>query len=194
MRKSGRATDSIFSEEMISLTDDFAVRLLQPADCEALHIYLMQLSPETKKRFAPHAFDAETIHKMFFASDDVFQALVAIDTTTEIIVAYTALRRGIPPHDIDRYMSYGIKPCTHSDCLIAPSVTDALHGKGLGSIMLAAVLSELQRSLFRRIFLWGGVQSSNHKAIRFYQKHGFITLGQFEHHGTNHDMYFMLTH
>lgn len=179
---------------MNSFLNDFSIRLLQPDDTDALSDYLMQLSPETKRRFAPHSFDSNTIRNMFFTSDSRFMSFVATNRNADEIFAYTVLRRGIPEHDLNRYFSFGIEPSDHSDCLIAPSVADAFQSKGLGSIMLTTVFSELRQSSISRVFLWGGVQSSNHKAITFYQKHGFITLGQFEHHGTNHDMYCLLTH
>ncbi len=40
----------------------------------------------------------------------------------------------------------------------------------------------------RKIVLWGGEQYTNEKAFRFYLKHGFQTLGEFEHNGRNLDM------
>lgn len=40
----------------------------------------------------------------------------------------------------------------------------------------------------KRIILWGGVQAGNEKAVSYYLKHGFRTVGQFEHNGNNYDM------
>ena len=44
----------------------------------------------------------------------------------------------------------------------------------------------------RRIFLWGGVKAENQRAIKFYERHGFIRLGTFLHEGENLDMVYLV--
>jgi len=166
----------------------YALRLLQQTDFLALLNYYDGLSPASKNRFAPHLFDPNTLAKMFVDQPEVFIAYVGLHEPENEIIAYTVLRRGIPEHDISRYTSYGLQSDEHNDCLLAPSVADAWQGKGLGSLMFEKILDELRQTSIRRIFLWRGVQAANTKAIKFYQKHRFITLGRFEHHGQNLDM------
>jgi len=68
-------------------------------------------------------------------------------------------------------------------------VADSWQGKGVGSEFLTFVVNDLKNVVkISRIFLWGGVQSSNSTAFSFYRKHGFQSLGEFEHHGKNYDM------
>jgi ribosomal protein S18 acetylase RimI-like enzyme len=44
----------------------------------------------------------------------------------------------------------------------------------------------------RRIFLWGGVKAENFRAIRFYERLGFIRLGTFLYEGENLDMVYLV--
>jgi ribosomal protein S18 acetylase RimI-like enzyme len=44
----------------------------------------------------------------------------------------------------------------------------------------------------RRIFLWGGVKAENQRAIKFYERHGFIRLDTFLHEGENLDMVYLV--
>ncbi len=48
--------------------------------------------------------------------------------------------------------------------------------KGIGSLLLAAIVEESQRRQVERIFL--EVRESNHAAIAFYQAHGFWKTGE----------------
>ena len=42
-------------------------------------------------------------------------------------------------------------------------------------------LKQFARQLGRtRMVLWGGTQATNDRAIHFYQKHGFRTVGEFQ--------------
>jgi ribosomal protein S18 acetylase RimI-like enzyme len=164
------------------------IRLLQQTDFLALLNYYDGLSPASKNRFAPHVFDPNTLAKMFVDQPEVFIAYIGLHEPDNKIIAYTVLRQGIPSHDAARYLSYGLQPDEHSDCLLAPSVADNCQGMGLGTLMLKKILDDLRHTNILRIFLWGGVQATNTRAINFYQKHQFSTLGRFEHYGQNIDM------
>ncbi len=54
--------------------------------------------------------------------------------------------------------------------------------------MFDFMLGKLKAMGFRRIIPWGGVQSNNIVAVKYYQKLGFSTLGNFEYQGVNLDM------
>lgn len=49
-------------------------------------------------------------------------------------------------------------------------------GRGFGSLMLERALGEMTRTGFTRVILW--VFGANHRARRFYEKHGFSLTGQ----------------
>ncbi len=48
-------------------------------------------------------------------------------------------------------------------------------GTGAGSALLHAALDELVESGYRHVTLW--VLEGNHRAIRFYERHGFVATG-----------------
>ena len=81
------------------------------------------------------------------------------------------------------------------DCTMAPSVADKWQSRGLGSTFFQYVANQLKTAeKLERIILWGGVQSTNNKAIGFYRKLGFRVLGEFTHNGNNFDMALDLDH
>jgi GNAT superfamily N-acetyltransferase len=163
------------------------LRKFQLQDSRNLAEYLSHLCPETKKRFGPHSFDEQTIADLYESSSDLLGYL-AIDPDTTWIEAYAIVKMGTLEHDRSRLESYGLILDNRADCTLAPSVSDAWQGKGLGREMLQFILSDLQQAGIKRIFLWGGVQADNVQAIRFYQKNGFNILGKFVHQGENLDL------
>lgn len=75
-----------------------------------------------------------------------------------------------------------------SDCTFAPSVADAWQSCGVGNSLFQFILSSLKATEVKRIILWGGVQIDNEKAVNYYKKNAFKTLGQFYYNGENYDM------
>lgn len=156
----------------------------------ALSTYLHQLSSSTKQRFAPHGFDEEDILQLYQQPSTVL-GFIAIDTQTKNIIAYTVIDLNIPVYEAVRLYTYGIEVTNH-DALFAPSVADAWHGLGIGTIMLKYIKEALKNFGIKRLFLWGGVQSSNEQAIAYYKKQSFQQLGSFEYNGRNEDMVLLL--
>jgi GNAT superfamily N-acetyltransferase len=162
------------------------LRRLNSADLDSLFKYLQNLSPETKSRFGPHPFDRAAIQE--FYGDPVHRGYLAVDPETSEIVAYSIIRQGFLEHDSDRLISYGLVPDHRTDCTFAPSVADAWQSCGIGNLLFHFILDEFGKTDINRIILWGGVQAGNEKAVKFYEKNGFRTLGQFSHNGNNYDM------
>ena len=55
--------------------------------------------------------------------------------------------------------------------------------------MLNIIETDLQTKGVRTIILWGGVQASNLKAVKFYKKNGYQFIASFWHDDKdNHDM------
>ena len=90
----------------------------------------------------------------------------------------------------ERYSQAGIPLDPNTDCSLAPSVADAFQGQGLGSLLMQHVFSMARRLGYRRMVLVGGTQGRNQRAIHFYRKHGFRTIGIFKssHAPVNYDM------
>jgi GNAT superfamily N-acetyltransferase len=160
---------------------------LTSVDFTDLEIYLQQLGPETRQRFGPHRFDLPSIKHQFTKAGD-YLGYIARDPETGNIIAYSILKKGFLEHDKDRLQAYGLTLNNDTDYTFAPSVSDALQGKGLGQRLFQHICTEIKLLGARRIILWGGVQCSNVKAVHYYIKNGFRVIGMFEHSGWNYDM------
>ena len=163
------------------------VRQLNENDLDNLVMYLNRLKPETVMRFGPHGFDKQIVSAIFQDTDQ-YKGYIVIDTETSEIVAYAVIKIGFLEHDRFRLQSYGITPDPVTDCTFAPSVADDWQSQGLGNIMFGFIVNHLKTIAIKRIILWGGVQSSNQRAVNYYTRHGFRNLGQFEYNGLNYDM------
>ena len=81
--------------------------------------------------------------------------------------------------DIERFTRYGVTLRPGRDCRWGLCVSDEWQGRGVGTA-LAAPSFDLARRFGRdRVILWGGVQSANAVAVRYYRKVGFTEIGQF---------------
>ena len=161
------------------------LRALTPADHDQLFAYLNQLGDKTQKRFGPHPFDLPSILRFYENPDHC--GYLAIDESGNI-VAYAIIKLGYLEHDRFRLHSYGMNPNHQTDSTFAPSVADAWQSCGVGQALLAYILDQLKATGRKRLFLWGGVQADNVKALNFYLKNGFEMLGAFEYNGNNFDM------
>jgi diamine N-acetyltransferase len=164
----------------------FIIRQSGADDYDNLFDYLNKLSPDTLKRFGPHPFDKNSIIDFYRNADHL--GYIAQDAGTYEIIGYSIIKIGYLEHDYLRLHSYGLTPDHRSDCTFAPSVSDSWQGLGVGYSLFNFILSELQAMQINRIILWGGVQCTNGKAVSFYTRNGFQTLGQFEYNGWNWDM------
>ena len=152
---------------------ELTIRRFVNADIDNLFSYLQKLSAETRSKFAPHLFDRESIEK--FYKDSSNMAYLVFDCECDEIVAYSIVKTGIVDCDFERFRSYGLNLNNASDYTFAPSVADGWQSCGIGSIMLQFILHELKQADVNRLFLWGGVQSKNKKAVNYYKKFGFRT-------------------
>lgn len=154
------------------------------ANLQQLVSYLSALGNETRSFFGPHAFDKDAI--TLFYQDLKNTAYIA--TEDDRIIAYAILRLGFLQHDEPRLSSYGLQLNPDTDASFAPSVADDWQGRGLGRELFSHILNDLSSTKVTRLILWGGVQTANHRALRYYQQLGFRILGYFEYHGWNADM------
>ena len=163
------------------------LRKLNANDLDRLTDYLHHLSDETKKRFAPHHYDKKSIID-FFSWPNENNGFVAEAVTEGSIIGYAVVKCGCLEHDESRLKSYGLIPGEVKCGTFAPSVADAWQSLDIGQHMLEYILKELKMAGIKKVVLWGGVQSNNDKAVKFYKKAGFKMLGEFEYFGLNYDM------
>lgn len=163
-----------------------------PAHVPRLSAFLQQLPADVKARFGPHSFEEEVVRQLLVEASVFNTALLAF-TPDGALIAYHLLRKGFLLNEAPRLSSYGLLLNSDSDYTYAPVQDPGYQGIGLGSRMWQVICGRLQQQQARRVFLWGGVQTSNLPAIRFYQKNGFQELGRFEWQGENADMMFRFT-
>ncbi len=159
---------------------------------EKLDKYLNNLSVVTLSRFAPHSFDLPTI-RQFYLPENHHTGFIIEHIFTQTIVAYAIIKYGYVRRDEQRLKSYDLDLYPETDCTFAPSIADDWQGKGIGKMLFQHIKEEMQKKGMKRMILWGGVQTSNEKAVTFYQKLGFNKIGNFENKGIdNYDMVFEL--
>jgi GNAT superfamily N-acetyltransferase len=164
---------------------EIVLRRLNLSDLSALAVYLESLGEATRKRFGPHPYDLHSLKDFYHTPGNI--GFLAVDDAGTI-VSYAVIRIGYLDHDRLRLESYGLILDPATDACFAPSVSDQWQSLGIGDLILSYILDELRLLDFRRVILWGGVQADNEKAVNYYLKNGFRTLGQFEYHGLNLDM------
>lgn len=167
------------------------LRRLNSNDFDKLFDYLQNLSPETKKRFGPHKFDKQSIIDFYDLNTNL--GYVAHTVDTKEIIGYSIIKIGYLEHDTIRLQSYGMLLNNKTDCTFAPSVADSWQSCGIGNNLFRFILSDLTTTEIERIILWGGVQMDNERAVNYYKKNGFKTLGQFAYNGENYDMIYNFT-
>jgi len=173
---------------LVSVTLDFhgspiTFRPVRATDVQILGDYFLSLSDDTKRRYGPHAFDRATAEQLC-ATTDPADTLRMVATTKgeqgECVIAYIILILNVREDDVKHYDKLHLPLNPATDCTLAPSVADAYQSKGLGSVLLVQ-LKQFARQLGRtRMVLFGGTQATNDRAIHFYHKHGFRTVGEFQ--------------
>lgn len=169
------------------MTENIGCRILTANDFDPLLHYLDQLSDASKQRFGPHAFNREALSS-FYNVDTGLTGYIAEECHSGEIIAYAIIKTGLLQHDKDRLLGYHDAAIHANCCTFAPSVADHWQGRGIGQLLFHYIMKNLEAAGLKQIILWGGVQAANEKAITFYKKLGFVTLGVFEYNGSNFDM------
>lgn len=156
----------------------------------AISSYLHAFDEQTARFFAPHPSDPGSIQA--FYTDPQHRGWCAVDEASGSLAGYAILRLDITFHDRDRMAGYGFRLDSRIDASFAPSVAAVARGTGLADALWRQVLRDAVDHGRRRIFLWGGVKAENQRAIRFYERLGFVRIGRFHHEGENIDMVYLV--
>jgi ribosomal protein S18 acetylase RimI-like enzyme len=173
-------------------------RPLRRSEAAALGAYFAGLSPETRRRFAPHPFDQATADALCLRPVPDVLRLVAVPAGAALdgrFAAYVILRLGVTGGERRRFAARGQPVWPETDCTVAPSVADAWQGQGLGTRLMTHVCDLAGQLGRRRMLLMGGTQADNARAVALYRRLGFETAGEFEHPAGvwNYDMLKLLT-
>lgn len=172
----------------------FTLRAITNDDALKLGDFFEGLSTNTCKRYGPHPLTISYANKLCsteFLNTDI--ALRLIIENNEHIVGYMILTPEKMPNEINRYKTYQIDLSANTHWIFAPVIADKFQSHGLSSQVMPHVIKMAQTSKISSIVLMGGTQKSNRQAVRFYQKNGFIELGEFQTDVANIDMYLPIT-
>jgi GNAT superfamily N-acetyltransferase len=173
--------------------EKFTFRLLLPSDSESFGNFLEGLTPEIRKRFAPHPLTPDEAKKICqtLKYSEILR-FITVNIKREI-VGYFILSFPFREEEISRYENYGLTIIDGKDVRIAPVIADAYQNKGLGSLMMKETIDVARHLELRYLVLWGGTQATNDRAIHFYNKFGFKKVGEFKKNDMNNfDMYMEL--
>ena len=168
------------------------LRCLRDGDAELLGAYFAHLSPRTRDLYGPHRFDQETADRLCTETrtdTEVVRFVVTVaDDDGARIIAYFIVGLRMQDADVKRYAARGTPLDDRTDAYLAPSVSDAYQDTGVGSAVMAHLVPWLRGLGRRRLMLLGGVRQRNERAIAFYRKWGFRTVGEFHTRQANYDM------
>ncbi|MER5374227.1 GNAT family N-acetyltransferase [Streptomyces sp. NPDC002553] len=154
-------------------------RPLTHADAEGLAEFLRELSPESRRFSTFGGYDLAFARELCdaIARYDKLR-LVLEEAESGRIVGLLELALDLHPSDIARYREAGIV-LTAADCRFGPTLADDHQDRGVGTLVFPLVADVARRFGRTRIVLWGGVLADNARAVRFYEKQGFRTVGAF---------------
>ncbi len=153
-------------------------------DINKLGNFLLGLSDETKRLVTSADSHLPTAVELCEAINKYDKLRFVVETVPEPeadkrIVGLMEFSFDIPEGDIERYRSAGYDLDQKTDCRFGPTIADDYQNKGLGSELFPYVKKIAQQFGKKRIILWGGVLKDNERAIHYYEKHGFKTVGEF---------------
>jgi acarbose 7IV-phosphotransferase len=181
----------IFEEKSIKIGDEeFVLKEIEKDDEDSLGRYFEGLSEETRRGFGPHPLnksEAEKICREGLAESDVrviLKSRVSGETAAYFILLFDTI-----VHEDRRYKEHGVELDGRTDVTFAPSVADSYQDKKAGSTCMPYILEFLKENGKRYFVLMGGTQSTNGRAVRFYEKFGFKRVGSYMTDIENYDMY-----
>ena len=94
------------------------------------------------------------------------------------IVGLVELSMDLVEDDVSRFAAGGVALVAAETCRMGLCIQDALQGQGLAVHLMAAIRQVARSFRLRRVILWGGVYEQNTRAVRFYEKQGFVRVGE----------------
>ena len=193
---------------MYRFDNNIIIRKLYPGDEGRLLQFFLSLSPESARFYNPWPFTPQAIAEHARRTfENMNISFVAIDATEKIVGhAFINQARNRPSSGVmkfcqllgiirskfvarkisKQYLSHNHKISIKKSPLSyltgnRPSfgigLREEVQGMGLGTAMMKLALEEAKRLEVPSIFI--GVQRENIKAIRLYEKMGFVTFGEY---------------
>ena len=152
---------------------------LTSADEEALAGFFGGLSHQTRLFYS--VTDGRSLaheHCQAIARYDKLRLLLR-RTSGGPILALVAFSLDLTTADAERYAAYGIGLSPLTDCRWGLCVADEWQSRGVGTALAPPSFEIASRFGRNRVLLWGGVQTANTTAVRFYRSVGFTETGHF---------------
>ncbi len=160
--------------------EQVCLRPLRPDDVDALARFLGGLSPQTRHFSIFPSYDRATARVLCDAINRFDKLRLVVEVIpAQTIVGLIEFSFDIPAGDMARYAAYGVALDARDDCRFGPTFADAYQDQGLGTRLFPYVVAVARGFGKTRIMLWGGVLAENGRAIRFYEKQGFVRMGEF---------------
>ncbi|WP_143871068.1 GNAT family N-acetyltransferase [Catenovulum sediminis] len=174
----------------------YTFRVIESTDAPKLADYFTGLSEVTRKRFAPHPLTADYAYSLcqHLSAIPLKTLLMVIENQNEEIIGYFILDSKESVEEYQRYLNYQMDLTQSLDWYFAPCIAENYQNKGLSSACMQYIVKYAQAMHIENIILMGGTQKSNFQAIAFYEKNGFIKLGEFQTDVDNVDMYLPIQH
>lgn len=175
------AEDPLVLTRRLDLDDGSKVvfRPLTRADAEHLAVFLDGLSAESRRLSTFDGYDLGAARELCdaVARYDKLR-LVLEEVSSGRIVGLLEFSLNLHPSDMARYRKAGIHLAA-TDCRFGPTLADDYQGKGVGTQVFPLIADVARCFGKKRVILWGGVLTDNPRAIRYYEKQGFQTVGSF---------------
>ncbi|MEV4754348.1 GNAT family N-acetyltransferase [Micromonospora sp. NPDC049559] len=176
------ADPSPLTREVVLADTRFVVRALRAGDAVALTAFLAGLS-HTSRRFwhrdvEPAAAALDWIDAI--GRHDKLRLVAHRAHRTDPLAGVVDLSFSLPAEaELSRYAGYGIALDPERTVRFGPCVADAWQGRGLAAALLPPAWDAVRLLAHDRVVLFGGVRAANHRARRFYLRHGFVEVGGF---------------
>jgi ribosomal protein S18 acetylase RimI-like enzyme len=177
------ADPSPLSREVVVDGVPLVVRGLRAEDMEALTGFLAGLSDESRRFWHGDADDAEEAAGWIEAIGryDKLRLIAHEPGHGDRLAGVVDLSFSLPEgFEITRFAGYGIELDEKRTARFGPCVADAWQGRGLAAALLPAAWDAIRLLGRDRVVLFGGVHAANHRARRFYARHGFVETGFFD--------------
>jgi ribosomal protein S18 acetylase RimI-like enzyme len=170
----------------------FVVRALRVEDAAVLALFLAGLGDDSRRFWhgeADPAGESGTWVDAIGRYDKlrlVAHRVGRVDRLDAVVDLSFSLPAGA---ELSRYASYGLVLDPARTVRFGPCVADAWQGSGLAAGLLPPTWDAVRLLGRDCVVLFGGVRVDNHRARRFYRRHGFVEAGAFtDADGENVDM------
>lgn len=163
------------------------LRPLESNDVDKLSNFLDGLSKETTRLIIAPDSKLPSAKELCDAINKYDKLRFVLETSSNSnsskVIGLIEYSFGIPERDIERFTAAGYKLNEKTDCRFGPTLADEYQGQGVGDRLFPYVIKIAKKFGKNRIILWGGVLMDNKRAVRYYTKHGFETVGEFSDSG-----------